>query len=116
MSENTQSQVDDVNAEVVEDEDEDVVEENGEQYVTLYAAANIMNELWERQGSERSVTPQSLYGPARKDRLPGLKSFDDGKKRISLTGVKELFEQANSGARTVGRPDVKSLADQVAAL
>jgi hypothetical protein len=120
MSENTQSQVEATEAEVDElesDEDEDgQVEVDGETYVKLYTAARVMNALWEEHGSDRRITPQQLYGPAKKGNLPGVVTLDDGKRAISLKGVKELWEQANSGVRVTSRPDVAALAAQVAVL
>jgi hypothetical protein len=123
MSENTTTQVaDETNedvADVTEDEDEAEVVDNGQTYVTLYAAAGILTELRrEAEGDDaKEVSPQSLYGPGRKGNLPGLKTFDDGKVRISLQGVKELWDREQAGGKPVSsRVDVKALAAEVAAL
>jgi hypothetical protein len=86
-----------------------------ENKVTLYVAAQIINELFKRDEISRTIKPQMLYNYNGKGTLSkkyGIKT--DENNRISLEDVKKLYEGLKTNSRT--NNSISDLADAISTM
>jgi hypothetical protein len=118
MSENTFSDNENVDTDNLEADEETVAdheqvdnEADGDQVITAYKAAGIVNALLASENSSKQLQPQQLYGYMKRGQLKSITV--DGKKRVRLTDLAEWYEKFRSGQFSTSSETTEDLADTV---